>query len=87
MNKIEVLRERAYWEYIHIVDLRRQCREHATFARKNFINTIDDEADNLLRIYGNNYQCTINELAKLEHTTFEVEQKRLFEIYPELLEL
>lgn len=86
MHKIEVLRERAYWEYIHIVDLRRQCREHATFDRNDFIEIIN-KADSLLRIYGSNYQRTINELAELEHTTLEVEQKRLFEIYPELLEL
>lgn len=86
MHKIEVLRERAYWEYIHIVDLRRQCREYATFDCKDFIE-ITNKADSLLRIYGSNYHCTINELAELEHTTVEVEQKRLFEIYPELLEL
>lgn len=78
--KIKTLHERAYWEYIRMID----------FKRRSIASEGHELKDDMYKAYSNwndNFTYTIMELSELENTSFNVERERFFTTHPELAKL
>lgn len=89
-HKIKVLHERAYWEYIRMIDFKRRSIASDEIKLKQAIAEGCELKDDMYKAYSNwsdNFTYTIMELAELENTSFNIERERFFTTHPELAKL